>query len=136
MERASCLMSDPNFKYTKAELGDVYREIMALHKREGCEVGFAPKVGDELEYEQFGPGTHLALVSSVCRDITRIGEGFVQSHFSLDSKARSKDLIASWLAHWAATEATTRPSVWKRVRLIWWRFNDRMGLSAPLPPLQ
>lgn len=134
METAYRLMSEPQFTFTKAELGDVYREMMALHKRDGCEVGFAGQT--RIEYQKIAAGSHMAMIASVCRDVTRVGEGFVQSHFELASKARCEDLKASWLAHWAATQARTRPSLWQRWLLIWWGFNDRLGLSAPLPPLQ
>jgi len=127
-------MSEPRFKFTKAELADVYRELVAIHKRDGCEIGLAGNV--DLRYEMIAPGAQMALVASVCRDITRVGNGFVQGHFQQEMADRREDLTASWLVHWAATQNRTRPTVWQRVQLLWWRYKDRVGLSAPLPPDQ
>jgi len=144
LEHAIRLMSDPNFKFSGAELADVYRELMAIHKREGCELGFAPKKrdeetqkdDDELIYEQVGPGGHPALVASHVRESLCPGSGFVQAQFKLVRKEVAMDFRASWEIHWAANENRTKPTLGQRIKLNWWDFRNWIGLSVPLPPRQ
>lgn len=144
LEHAIRLMSDPNFKFSGAELADVYRELMAVHKREGCELGFAPKKRetdqkdeeDDLIYEVVGPGGHPALVASHVRESLCPGSGFVQAQFKLVRKEVAMDFRASWEIHWAANENRTKPTLGQRIKLNWWGLQNWLGLSVPLPPRQ
>jgi len=136
LEHAVRLMSDPNFKFSDGELADVYRELMAVHKREGCEIGFGNKKTKEIVYERASPGSHGAMVASHCREALCPGSGFVQAQFEMVRKEVANDLRARWMIHWAATENRTRPTVGQRIRLSWWCLKTNLGLSAPLPPRQ
>lgn len=134
LENACRLMAEPGFRFTDPELADVYRELMAIHRREGCELGFAS--GANIVYEKVAAGSHEALVATFCREITRPGSGFVQGQFQMVREEVGEDLRPRWLIHWAATEARTRPTVWQRFVLRWWEFKQGLGFSAPLPPRQ
>jgi len=136
METAVRLMSDPTFKFSDSELADVYRELMAQHKREGCELGFGNKKTKKIVYEQVGPGSHGAMVASHCREALCPGSAFVQAQFRMVRKEVVLDLKARWMIHWAATENRTGPTLGQRIRLNWWAFKTALGLSAPLPPRQ
>lgn len=147
LEHAVRLMSDPNFKFSAAELADVYRELMAVHKREGCELGFKPKRAKdddedddegnkELIYEKVGPGGHPAMVASHVRESLCPGSGFVQAQFKMVRKEVAMDMRAMWEIHWAANENRTKPTVGQRIKLNWWGFQNWLGLSVPLPPRQ
>lgn len=136
LEHAVRLMSDPNFKFSDGELADIYRELMAIHKREGCEIGFGNKKTKKLTYERAGPGQHGAMVASHCREALCPGSGFVQAQFEMVRREVSDDLRARWNIHWAATENRTRPTLVQRFKLNWWVLKTCVGLSAPLPPRQ
>ena len=136
METAIRLMSDPTFKFSDSELADVYRELMAQHKREGCELGFGNKKTKKIVYEKAGPGSHGAMVASHCREALSPGSAFVQAQFRMVRKEVVLDLKARWMIHWAATENRTGPTLGQRIRLNWWTFKTALGLSAPLPPRQ
>lgn len=136
LEHAVRLMSDPNFKFSDGELADVYRELMAIHKRQGCEIGFGNKKTKKIVYEEAGSGSHGAMVAAYCREALSPGSGFVQAQFEMVRKEVANDLRARWMIHWAATENRTRPTVGQRIRLSWWCLKDNLGLSAPLPPRQ
>ena len=62
METATRLMSDPTFKFSDSELADVYRELMAQHKREGCELGLC--FLEDNSYAEFDEGCAVNITTA------------------------------------------------------------------------